>query len=89
MAADPGFKLWYTVKTNLVGDSGQSFFNNSVKDTEIPGGAGGVKDFSGTVIALDPADKPTKATLGIEDPTKADATLLFSQPLPCCRTRQD
>lgn len=82
MASDPGFKLWYTIKTNLVGDQGQSFYNNSVKDTEIPGGAEGVKAFSGTVIALEPADRPTKATVGVEDPTKADATLLFSEPLP-------
>ncbi len=82
MNSDPAFKLWYTVKTNLVGDQGQSFFDKSVKDTEIPGGAQGVKDFSGTVISLEPAEKPTKATVGVEDATKADTTLIFSEPLP-------
>jgi tetratricopeptide (TPR) repeat protein len=82
MDADPAFKLWYTVKTNLTGDQGQNFFNSNVKDTEIPGGAQGVKNFSGTIISVDPPDRPTKVVLGIEDPAKPDATLTFSDPLP-------
>ncbi|MGH8100904.1 MAG: tetratricopeptide repeat protein, partial [Chthoniobacterales bacterium] len=82
MDSDPAFKLWYTIKSNLVGDQADSFFTSSVKDAEIPGGAEGVKTFSGTVISIDPADKPTTVVLGVEDPAKADATLSFSQPLP-------
>lgn len=82
MDSDPAFKLWYTIKTNLVGDQSDSFFASSVKDFEIPAGAEGVKNFSGTVISIDPADKPTKVVLGVEDPAKGDAALLFSQPLP-------
>lgn len=79
---DPAFKLWYSVKQGLTGDNGDAFFSNSVKDYEIPGGAEGVKDFTGTVISMDPPDRPTKVVLGVEDPTKPDATLTFSQPLP-------
>lgn len=82
MDSDPAFKLWYTVKTNLVGEKGDSFFTESVKDVELPGGAEGVKNFSGTIISVDPADKPTKIVLGVDDPAKGDATLEFSQPLP-------
>ncbi len=82
MDTDPAFKLWYAIKTNLTGDQGEKFFNSDVKDTEIPGGAEGVKDFTGTIISVDPADRPTKIVLGVEDPTKPDATLTFSQPLP-------
>ncbi len=82
MASDPAFKLWYTIKQNLTGDQGDQFFSNNVKDAEIPGGAEGVKDFTGTVISVDPPDRPTKVTLGVEDPTKPDTVLLFSQPLP-------
>ncbi len=81
IASDPQFKLWYAIKQNLQ-DKGDSFFNSDVKDVEIPGGAEGVKTFSGTVISLDPADRPTKVVLGVEDPAKPDATLEFSQPLP-------
>ena len=42
----------------------------------------GVKNFNGTVISLTPADKPTTVVLGVTDPTKPDATLVFTQPLP-------
>jgi hypothetical protein len=82
MAADPAFKMWYTIETNLTGDNGDQFFNSTVKDAEIPGGAEGVKDFTGTVISIDPPDRPTKVVLGVQDPQTPDATLLFSQPLP-------
>ncbi len=80
--ADPGFALWYGVKQQLTGDNGATYFSNDVKDTELPGGANGVKTFSGTILTLDPADKPTRITVGIEDPTKADATLLFTTAIP-------
>jgi hypothetical protein len=76
MGSDPAFKLWYAIETSLK-DQGDTFFNSNVKEHEIPGGAEGVKTFSGTVIS----SEPTKITLGVEDPTKADATLEFSQPL--------
>jgi hypothetical protein len=82
MNSDPAFKLWYTIKTNLTGDQGDQFFNSNVKDAEIPGGAEGVKTFSGTVISIDPPDHPTKVVVGVEDPQTPDATLLFSKPLP-------
>jgi len=82
MAQDPAFKLWYTIESNLKTDQGDQFFSSNVKDAEIPGGAEGVKDFTGTVISIDPPDRPTKVVLGVEDPTKPDATLEFSTPLP-------
>ncbi len=82
MASDPAFKLWYSIETSLKADNGQQFFNSSMKDVEVPAGAEGVKNFSGTVISIDPPDRPTKVTLGVDDPTKADASLEFSQPLP-------
>jgi hypothetical protein len=77
MASDPAFKLWYAIESQLKGDQGQTFFNSNVKDAEIPGGAEGVKNFTGTVITAD----PSKVTLGVEDPTIPDTTILFSTPL--------
>jgi len=82
IAADPAFKIWYAVKQNLTGDQGEQFFSSNVKGVEVPGGAEGVKGFNGTVISVEPADRPTKVVLGVEDATKGDATLTFSQPLP-------
>jgi hypothetical protein len=79
---DPQFKLWYSIQQSLTGDQGPDFFAKSMKGFEVPAGANGVQNFSGTVISIDPADKPTKVTLGVDDPAKADATLVFSQPLP-------
>ncbi len=80
--ADPAFGLWYAVKTSLTGDNGPAYFASNVKDAELPGGANGVKTFSGTILTVEPADKPTRITVGIEDPTKADATLLFTNAIP-------
>ena len=80
--SDPKFKLWYTIKQSLTSDQGEQFFNSNVKDAEIPGGADGVKNFTGTVISVDPPDRPTRVVLGVEDPAKPDVTLEFTQPLP-------
>lgn len=82
LQADPSLALWYSIKQNLIGPQGDSFFANSAKDAEIPGGANGVKSFTGTVISVDPPDHPTKVVLGVLDPTKPDATLVFSEPVP-------
>jgi tetratricopeptide (TPR) repeat protein len=82
LASDPAFSLWYSIRQSLTGDQGEDFFNKSMKGAEVPGGANGVQNFSGTVISIDPPDKPTKVTLGVDDPTKADATLTFTKPLP-------
>ena len=77
MASDPAFKLWYAIESQLKSDQGDTFFASNVKDTEIPGGAEGVKDFSGTVISAD----PSKVVLGVQDPAVPDATILFTTPL--------
>jgi hypothetical protein len=82
LQADPSLALWYSLQQSLTGDQGDSFFTNNVKDAEIPGGANGIKNFTGTVVSLDPPDKPTKIMVGVLDPTKPDATLAFSEPLP-------
>jgi len=80
--SDPAFGLWYSVKTQLTGDGGPAYFASNVKDAELPGGANGIKTFSGMILTVEPADKPTRITVGIEDPTKADATLLFTNAIP-------
>ena len=81
MGSDPAFKIWYTIKQGLT-TQGDSFFSSTVKGFEVPGESVQSKTFTGTVISIDPPDRPTKVVLGVEDPTKPDATLTFSQPLP-------
>jgi hypothetical protein len=74
--SDPAFKIWYAIKQSLQ-QQGDSFFNSNLKDAEVPGGAEGVNDFTGTVISV----SPTQVVLGVENPTVPDATLVFSSPL--------
>lgn len=74
---DPGFKVWYAIKQQLQ-EKGDAYLNSDLKDVEIPGDAVPSKAFNGTIISVD----PSKVTLGVEDATKPDATLEFSQPLP-------
>ncbi len=74
---DPGFKVWYSVKQSLQ-DKGDAFLNGPLKEAELPGDTVPSKNFTGTVISVD----PSKVTLGVENPTTPDATLEFSQPLP-------
>jgi hypothetical protein len=80
MASDPAFKIWEGIKQGLT-TQGDSFFSGNVKGFEVPGESVPSKTFTGTVISVDPPDRPTKVVLGVEDPTKPDATLIFSQPL--------
>lgn len=82
LQSDPALSLWYSLQQSLTGDQGETFFTSNVKDADIPGGANGVKDFTGTVISMDPPERPTKLVLGVLDPTKPDATLNFEEPLP-------
>ena len=79
--ANPDKKLWWTIQQALIADNGQSYFDSSVKDAELPGGANDVKMFKGTVISMDPEDKPTKVVLGVFDATKPDATLVYEEPV--------
>ena len=79
---DPAFGLWYAIKQQLTTDNGPAYFVSQMKEVELPGGANGVKTFSGTILTVEPAEKPTRITVGIEDPTKADATLLFTTAIP-------
>jgi hypothetical protein len=82
LQADPALSLWYSLQQSLTGDQGDQFFTGNVKDADIPGGANGVKNFTGTIISMDPPERPTKLVLGVLDPTKPDATLVFQEPLP-------
>lgn len=80
--SDPAFKLWYSIQQSLTQPGGDQFWAQ-MKGAEVPGTqVEGVKNFSGTVISVTPPDKPTTVVLGVTDPTKPDATLIFSEPIP-------
>lgn len=80
-AANPMLALWRTIKTELTGDNGPAYFESSVKDAGLPGGANGVTKFKGKLVSTTPAVRPKELTLAIEG-TAADVTLKLDEPLP-------
>jgi tetratricopeptide (TPR) repeat protein len=81
-AKDPAMALWRTIKTGLTGDNPQAFFDMSVKDAELPGGAGGVMKFKGKIVSMTPALRPKEIVLAVENPGTADVTLKLAEALP-------
>lgn len=76
--SDPAFKIWFSIKQSLQSpQGGDAFFASSLKGFEVPGGANGVNDFTGTVISA----TANQVVLGVQDPKVADATLTFTKPL--------
>lgn len=74
--SDPAFKIWYSIKQSLQ-TQGDTYFSASVKGVDVPGGAEGVNNFTGTVISVN----PNQVVVGVEDPKTPDATLTFTKPL--------
>ncbi len=77
--AHPSEALWANLKMALTGPTGASYFDMSMKGSEVP-------TLKGRVIKLEPAVKPKTILLAMEDKTNntitADATLKFEMPLP-------
>ena len=81
-AADPQLALWNKLKDGLKADSGQQYFESSVKDAALPGGAGGVTRFRGKLIEMKPAVRPKELIVDMNDDGTPDATLKFETALP-------
>ena len=81
--AHPDLGLWQTaIKDPLTKDGGDAYFEMSVKDSLLPGGANGVQKFKGTIISMTPETKPKQIVLALEQPNVPDVTLELSQALP-------
>lgn len=81
-AAHPMATLWSSIKDALTGAEGDSYFNDKMKDAELPGGANGVDRFKGKLISMTPAVRPKELVLSIGDGTTPDVKLKFEAPLP-------
>jgi hypothetical protein len=82
-AKNPMITLWVKLlKENLTKPDGDSFFDMTVKDTLIPGGANGVTKFKGKIVSMTPATRPKEILLAIEKPGVADAKLTLDAALP-------
>jgi hypothetical protein len=60
---EPSKFLWRSVRTELQSERGPKYFEESVKDCLIPGGAHDLKRFRGRLIAMRPEKNPTELTL--------------------------
>jgi tetratricopeptide (TPR) repeat protein len=78
---NPQGALWASIRDQLQGADGQNYFNSSMKEALLPGGANGVSSFKGKVVSMEPATKPKSVVIAIENPA-GDATLKFETPLP-------
>jgi hypothetical protein len=79
--ANPMLALWQTVKTELTGANGASYFDSGVKGALLPGGASGVKKFKARLVAARPPKNPKELVVSIGESTEGEATLVMDEPL--------
>jgi tetratricopeptide (TPR) repeat protein len=80
--ANPMLALWRSIKTELTGDNGPAYYESSVKDAGLPGGANGVMKFKGKLISTTPETRPKELKLAVENPEVGDVILKLEEPLP-------
>lgn len=89
-ATNPQLAVWVKMKRGLTGPDGQSYFDSSVKEAQIPGGievAGTkVEKLKGTVVSVTTVSARSKlvkeVVLGISQAEMSEATLKFETPQP-------
>lgn len=69
--------IWRAIKRQLLAPDGLEYWQQSIKNCLIPGGADGVKRFTGFVIKSTPTEHPTTLDLGIIDETVSEVELRF------------
>jgi tetratricopeptide (TPR) repeat protein len=79
---NPSLALWLSIKEQLTAENGQQYFESSMKNALLPGGAGGITKFEGTLVSHDPATRPKELVLAISDATTPEVTLRLESPLP-------
>ena len=69
------------MKDGLTRENGEQYFETSVKDALLPGGANGVKKFKGKLVSMKPALRPKELVLSMDE-DKPQVTLKFETALP-------
>jgi hypothetical protein len=78
---EPERMLWLRIRGALSSESGEEYFQTSMKDALVPGGVVNVHMLKGTVIAAIPATSPKVLLVGIFKSTEPDARLELDSPL--------
>lgn len=74
-AKDRQTHLWFALKKKLTASDGAEFFELSVKDFEIPGGALGLDMFDATVVSINSEKDPKTIFLAVTDTLTPEAAL--------------
>lgn len=73
--SNPSLALWKSIREALTGTEAQSYFNEHMKETEIP------MEFRGKLIEARPETNPKELVVAVEDGMTPDATIVLSAPL--------
>src|SRR5260370_38977730 len=68
-------QLWSAIKASLMAPNGEEYFESDIKNAMVPGGAGGVTLFTGTLLSAEPAAQPSVLVVAISDSTTPEVTL--------------
>ena len=79
--ANPSLALWMGLKKELQAPNGEQFFENTMKNANVPGGASGITMLRGHLIAAKPAVSPKELIVGVEKPDVAEVTLRLENPV--------
>jgi hypothetical protein len=79
--SEESMAVWNGIKTSLQEEAGEVFFQSCLRDSVFPGGARGVRVFSGTVKSSRPVEHPGELLLAIADSNAAEVTLKLDDPL--------
>jgi tetratricopeptide (TPR) repeat protein len=78
---NPALALWLNLKKELSGPTGEEFFASTMKNAQVPGGAGGVEKLKGHVLIANPATRSKELVVAVADPNIAEVTLRLETPL--------
>ncbi|MBI5282868.1 MAG: hypothetical protein HY858_14380 [Candidatus Solibacter usitatus] len=85
---NPMLALWISIKRELSGANGQAYYEASLKDAHIPGGAPvgdtKVEKFKARIVDCDAPKKAKKIVVGISAPDMREVTLALETPLAVC-----
>jgi tetratricopeptide (TPR) repeat protein len=73
--ANPSLALWKSIKEALTGAEAQAYFNEHMKEAELP------MEFKGKLIEARPETNPKELVIAVEDGLTPDATLVLDAPL--------
>jgi hypothetical protein len=79
-------KLWLSIKRELIGPRGEQYFEQSLKDANIPGGANGLHAFEGILVSSTPTQHPNEFLVAMPGEKTPEVTLKLKgqldKPLP-------